>query len=276
MSRLGKMFCSFLERAVLADERRQKVLELVKDRGFAALGDLATALQASESTVRRDLDFLDQQGVLRRTHGGARLVSGDGAGTGLPAFEERTGTAVAEKRQIALAVVRQIRDGSSILLDAGTTTLELARLLVGRPVQVVTNSLPIATLLSQEREPDVILLGGFVYPRTGVALGPTTVEQLRDIHATQAFLSCHGVTPAGLFNHNMLLVETQRAMLRSAEEGVILADHSKFGRHALTLLCPLGDVDTLVVDGGLAEGDRRWVEEAGVRLMVAGATGEAR
>jgi DeoR/GlpR family transcriptional regulator of sugar metabolism len=183
---------------------------------------------------------------------------------------------VVEKRQIACATAGRIEDGSSILLDAGTTTLELARLLVGRPLQVVTNSLPIASLLSQSREPDVILLGGFVYPRTGVALGSTTVEQLKSIHVAQAILSCHGITPAGLFNHNMLLVETQRAMLRSADEAVILADHTKLGQHALTLLCPLGDIDTLVVDAGSSPEEREWLVASGLRLIVAEAEGERR
>jgi DeoR family fructose operon transcriptional repressor len=260
---------------VLAEERRQRVLELVKDRGFIALADLATTLRASESTVRRDLDLLDQQGAIRRTHGGATVVSTDGLQT-LPALEERTGTAVAEKRSIARAAARHVRDGSSVLLDAGTTTLELARELVGRPLQVVTNSLPIATLLSQSREPDVILLGGFVYPRTGVALGSSTIEQLKSIHVTQAFLSCHGITAVGLFNHNLLLVETQRAMLASAEESVILADHTKLGRHALTLLCPLNEIDTLIVDSGIGVDSRQWIEAADVRLMVGGAPGETR
>jgi DeoR/GlpR family transcriptional regulator of sugar metabolism len=261
---------------VLVEERRQKVLELVNERGFIALADLATEVQVSESTLRRDLDHWEELGLLRRTHGGA-ATTGDGvAPSHLPALEDRATTCVAEKRQIARTATQQIQDGSSILLDAGTTTLELGRLLMGRPLQVVTNSLPIAALLSQGREPDVILLGGFVYPRTGVALGPATVEQLRSTHVTHAFLSCHGITKAGLFNHNMLLVETQRAMLKSAEQAFVLADHTKLGRHALTLLCPLNDVDALVIDDGISASERHWLEESGARLIVGDGTGDKR
>ncbi|HQR41752.1 MAG TPA: DeoR/GlpR family DNA-binding transcription regulator [Gemmatales bacterium] len=259
---------------MLVEERRQKVLELVKDRGFVALADLATELEASESTLRRDLEFWDQQGLLKRTHGGARLSPIPKGMDNLPALEDRAPIAVQEKQQIAQAIANQIVDGSSILLDAGTTTLELAKLLIGRPLQVVTNSLPIASLLSQGREPDVILLGGFVYPRTGVALGPSTVDQLKHIHVAQAILSCHGVTERGLFNHNLLLVETQRAMLRSADEAIILADSSKIGRHALTLLCPLSDIDTIVVDAGIPPAAKTWINEHGVQLIVAGAPKE--
>jgi DeoR/GlpR family transcriptional regulator of sugar metabolism len=253
---------------MLVEERRKKILEIVKDRGFIALADLAAALQSSESTVRRDLDFWDQQGRLKRTHGGAMAAGASQAPETLPALEERATAGVEEKRAIARAANARIPDGTSVLLDGGTTTLELARLLINRPIQVVTNSLPIVALLSQGRVPDVILLGGVVYPRTGVALGPSTVEQLKGIHVSQAILSCHGITQNGLFNHNLLLVETQRAMLRSAEETVILADHAKLGRHALTLLCPLSDIDTLIVDANLSDEAKDWLKETGVQLLI--------
>lgn len=251
------------------------MLELVKGRGFVALADLATELHTSESTLRRDLEFWDQQGQLKRTHGGARPAENTTV-DGLPALEDRVATAVVEKRLIAQAMNERIADGSSILLDGGTTTLALAKLLVGRPLQVVTNSLPIASLLSQSREPDVILLGGFVYPRTGVALGPSTVEQLKNIHVTQAILSCHGVTAQGLFNHNLLLVETQRAMLRSAEQSFVLADHTKLGRTALTQLCPVNAVTSLIVDAGLTSQAKAWLENTGVILVIAGTMRESR
>jgi DeoR family fructose operon transcriptional repressor len=246
------------------------VLQLVKDRGFVALNALAAELHASESTLRRDLDYWDRQGMLKRTHGGAMVPdSADGQSAPLPALEERATTAIAEKRAIARAANALIPDGSSILLDGGTTTLELARLLVHRPIQVVTNSLPIAALLSQSKEPNVILLGGFIHPRTGVALGPGTIEQLKNIHVGQVILSCHGVTPQGLFNHNLLLVETQRAMLRSAEQAIVLADHTKLGRHALTLLCPLSEIDILVTDNAEANEALVWLAESGIRVIGA-------
>lgn len=254
---------------MLVEERRKKVLELVKGRGFVALTDLAAELRTSESTLRRDLDFWDQQGLIKRTHGGARPVEVANH-EGLPPLEDRAATAVIEKRLIAQAMYERIAPGSSILLDGGTTTFELAKLLVGKTLQVVTNSLPIASLLTQSREPDVILLGGFVYPRTGVALGPSTIEQLKSIHVTQAILSCHGITSEGLFNHNLLLVETQRAMMRSAEQTFVLADHTKLGRTALTRLCSLSAISTLIVDAGLSQQSRNWLQQAGVPMILAG------
>ena len=192
---------------MIVEERRQKVLDLVSERGFIALGDLAKTLNASESTIRRDLDYWDQQGLIKRTHGGAMFR--DDA-QGLPALEERTSREMEEKRQIAKAAAARIQDGDAILLDGGTTTLEVARLLVGRPLQIVTNSLPIANLFASSRETDLVILGGYVYPRTGVALGPLTVRMMEDIHVHQTILSVGGITAKGLFNSNLLLVETER------------------------------------------------------------------
>src|SRR6516225_1813203 len=234
---------------VLVEERRQKILDLVNERGFISLGELARSLAASESTIRRDLDYWGQQGFIKRTHGGAVVLDGDHA---LPALEERSSRELEEKKAIAKTVVARIRDGDAVLLDGGTTTLEVAKLLVGRSLQIVTNSLPIANLFASRHETDLVILGGYVYPRTGVALGPLTVRMLPDIHVHQAILSVGGITSKGLFNSNLLLVETERQMLRCADEVVVVADHTKIGRQALAFLCNLTDIDTLIVDNDLS------------------------
>lgn len=256
---------------MLAEERRQKVLDLVSRRGFVGLADLAQAIQASESTLRRDLDYLHQQGTLKRTHGGAIYVSD---GTPLPALEERSTRQVEEKRAIGRVAAARIRDGDSILLDGGTTTLEVARLLVGRSLQIVTNSLPIANLFASSRETDLVMLGGYVYPKTGVALGPLTVRMMEDIHVHQAILSVGGITAKGLFNGNMLLVEAELQMMRCADEVVVVADHTKIGRQALAFLCELSTIDTLIVDHHLSQTQRELVEQAGPHLILAGANGQ--
>jgi DeoR/GlpR family transcriptional regulator of sugar metabolism len=243
------------------------VLELVSRKGFIALEDLAREVQTSVSTARRDLNYWHRQGFLKRTHGGAIYL---GDGSGLPALEDRLANQTEEKRAIASLVASRIHDGDAVLLDGGTTTLEVARLLAGRPLQLVTNSLPIANLFASSRETDLVMLGGYVYPKTGVALGPLTVRMMEDVHVHQTILSVGGITAKGLFNSNLLLVETERRMLRCADEVVVVADHSKIGRQALAFLCELSDIDTLVVDAGVTDEQRRLVEEAGVRLLVAG------
>lgn len=256
---------------VIVEERRQKVLDMVTQRGFISLGELSKHLEASESTIRRDLDFWNKQGLLRRTHGGAVYLLD---GQGLPPLEERTTRQTGEKLSIATAAAGRIQDGDAVLLDGGTTTLEIARLLVGRPVQIVTNSLPIANLFANNRETDLVILGGYVYPRTGVALGPLTARMLEDVHVHQTILSCSGITAKGLFNSNLLLVETQQQMMRAADEVVVVADHTKFGKQSLAFLCEQSAIDTLIVDGGLSATQRGLIDETQVRLVVAGAQGE--
>jgi DeoR/GlpR family transcriptional regulator of sugar metabolism len=254
---------------VLVEERRQHVLDLVSKRGFIALTDLARTIQVSDSTIRRDLDYWEEEGLIRRTHGGAMYV---GDGSALPPLEERSSAQREEKQAVARLAVSRIRDGETILLDGGTTTLEVARLLIGRSVQIVTNSLPIATLFTNGRETDLVLLGGYVYPKTGVALGPWTVRMMEDIHVHQTVMSVGGITSRGLFNSNLLLVETERQMMRCADEVVVLADQTKIGRPALAFLCELSDIDTLIVAGQLTNEQRGLLNQTDVRVIIADTT----
>jgi DeoR family transcriptional regulator, fructose operon transcriptional repressor len=254
---------------MLVEERRQRVLDLVAEKGFVALTDLAQSMEASESTLRRDLDYWDERGVIRRTHGGAMFLT-DNA---LPALEERSSRELTEKGLIAKVAAARIQDGDAILLDGGTTTLEVARLLVGRPLQVVTNSLPIANLFANSRETELVILGGFVYPKTGVALGPLTVKMMEGINVRQTLLSVGGITAKGLFNSNLLLVETELAMMRCADEVVVVADHTKVGRQALAFLCELPAIDTLIVDHGLTDTQRALLNQNDVRVLLAGPDG---
>jgi DeoR/GlpR family transcriptional regulator of sugar metabolism len=250
------------------------VLDLLSQRGFVALAELAEAIRASESTIRRDLDYFKGKGLVRRTHGGAIYV-GDGAA--LPALEDRSGSQLEEKREVARAAAARIRDGDTVLLDGGTTTLEVARLLVGRSLQIVTNSLPIAVLFGSSRETDLVLLGGYVYPKTGVALGPLTVRMMEDISVGQMIMSVGGITAKGLFNSNVLLVETERQMMRCADEVVVVADHTKIGRPALAFLCELSAIDTLIVDRRLTPEQRALLDgQAEARVLIAGENEEAR
>jgi DeoR/GlpR family transcriptional regulator of sugar metabolism len=258
---------------VLVEERRQKVLEMVSVKGFATLNDLAQAINVSESTIRRDLDYLHQHGLVKRTHGGAMF---DGEGSALPALEERSSSQLEEKRLVARAAAARIQNGDAVLLDGGTTTLEVARLLVGRSIQIVTNSLPIANLFASNPETELVILGGYVYPKTGVALGPLTLQMLKDIHVQQMVMSVGGITAKGFFNSNLLLVETERQMMRCADEVVVVADHTKIGRQALAFLCGFGDIDTLIVDGGLSTAQRPIVDQTDARLIIAEQPAEGR
>ena len=251
---------------MLAESRRRQLLDRISRQGFASLDELVKTLDVSESTVRRDLEALELSGLVRRTHGGAMLAD---ESRSILSFDERSAAATAEKRAIGRAAAALIDDGDTVLLDGGTTTLEVARALQGRPVQVVTNSLPIAQLASTHKEADLILLGGYVYPRTGVALGPLAIASMQGIRVRKAILGAGGIMAEGVFNANLLLVETEKQMMACGQETMIVADRSKFGRLSLAWLCGLDAVADLVVDAGVAEVHRIMLEAAGVRVHLA-------
>jgi len=251
---------------MLAATRRHRLLELITRQGYATLDELVRVIGVSESTIRRDLETLDLSGSIKRTHGGAIYT---GEVRSMPAFEERTATSAAEKRAIGLAAAGLLDDGETVLLDGGTTTMEVARALVGRRLQVVTNSLPIAQLLASSQQTDLILIGGYIYPRTGVALGPLAIASMQSIRVRTAILGAGGIVAEGIYNSNSLLVETERQMMGCGQEVMIVADHTKFGRLALARLCGLEDVDQVVVDSALSVEDRAVLEAAGVSIHEA-------
>jgi DeoR/GlpR family transcriptional regulator of sugar metabolism len=249
---------------MLLDQRRDSILKIIESKGFVALSDLAEAVEASESTVRRDLEHLDRIGQIRRTRGGAAYI-----GESLSGFDDRRQKAAIEKQRIGRRAAELIESGETVLLDGGTTTLEVARHLPGKSLQVVTNSLPIVNLLVGAPDIELVFLGGYLYPKTGVALGALTTAALKAIHVRRVVMSAGGITEAGLFNSNSLLVEAERQMLEAADEVIVVADHSKLGHSELVHLCGLDRIRRLVVDAGITDDWKKKLDGHGVEVVVA-------
>ncbi|MEE8451248.1 MAG: DeoR/GlpR family DNA-binding transcription regulator [Thermoguttaceae bacterium] len=254
---------------MLANERRTHLLEYVRQRRFASLEDLTKHFDVSESTVRRDLEHLEEAGVTRRIHGGVLYA---GSSPKLPHFDARQVARWDQKKAIAGKAVDLIEDGDTILLDGGSTTYEVAQLLVGRPVHVVTTALSVASLFASDSSSDLVLIGGNICPRTGVAQGPYADEMLRTVRVRKTILSVAGINDEGFFNNNLLLVGTEKAMMRAADEVIVVADSSKFGRQSLAHLCALDEVDHLVVDNRIGKDWQSKVIAAGVQLLLANPT----
>lgn len=249
---------------MLLDQRRLSVLQIVEKEGFVSLQTLMDRIPVSESTARRDLEYLERIGQVRRTRGGAAYV-----GESLAALDERFTKDLAQKQSVGRAAADLIQSGEAVLLDGGSTTLEVARNLIGRSLQVVTNSLPIVNLLANQPQIELLLIGGYVYPKTGVALGPLALAALQQIHVRRLFMSVGGITAGGLFNSNTLLVESERLMIAAAEEVVVVTDSSKLGHSALAHLCPLSGIHRVVVDAGITPEWKKTLEEAGIKVTVA-------
>jgi DeoR/GlpR family transcriptional regulator of sugar metabolism len=255
-------------------ERQSRLRDLLARRGMSDLDSLSSELNVSQSTIRRDVELLVRSGLVKRTHGGVIWV-GDGAGgagangTRPYAFDQRMGYQVEAKRQIARAAAKLVRPGQTILIDGGTTTFYLAEALLGQSLQLVTNSLPIANLFLNDENIELVLVGGLLYPRYGVLLGPMAEHELGTIHAQTLFISVAGVHDGALYNQNLLLVQAERRMMEQAQQVVLLADSEKFGQQALARLGALDEVDTVVADGALPEDQRDQVRKAGCELILA-------
>ncbi len=244
---------------MLTSERRTRLLEIIQRQGFASLLDLAEELQVSESTIRRDLAHLEKEGGAKRTHGGAFYA---GPSPHLAHFTHGQAAQWDEKKAIASAAAAMVSDGDTILLDGGSTTYELAQLLTGRPLQVVTNSLPVANLFSGATNVELLVIGGYVHPRSGAIHGPYADEMLKSLRVRKAMLSAAAIDQQGLYNSNHMLASTQAAMIESGEKVIFLADSTKFGRQSLAPICDLGKIDCLVVDEHL---DAAWQKELTTR-----------
>jgi len=232
------------------------------------MAELVQILEVSESTIRRDLEILEEQGLIRRTHGGAVCVKGMAAHP--LAFTERETIALDEKQAIAAATAGLIPENQTIILNGGTTCFEVARALAGRRLNVITNSVPIASLLSLELPTEVTVIGGYVYPRTGVSLGATAEQMLDGLHATQLVLSCAGACREGTFNHNQLMVDVERKMMAKADEVILAVDHTKFGRRAVVKMANWDEVDVIVTDGAADAESRQWLGSLPCRIIYAG------
>ncbi|MCC7517625.1 MAG: DeoR/GlpR transcriptional regulator [Verrucomicrobiae bacterium] len=228
-----------------AEERQQRIEEHLQKVEFASLDELAELVDVSVSTIRRDLDALEQTGSVRRTHGGARLAA--------PRSEEWVFSArdthqVEEKEAIGAAAAGLIAPGQTVILDAGTTVYHIAKHLTDKKPQIITNSLPVANLLAGENAVEVVVTGGVVYHRLGVLMGPPAVEAFAKIHADVAVMSSSGITLEGVTNSHGLLIEIQREMLRAAQKVLLCMDHTKLGRKSMSPLCGLDEIDVLVTD----------------------------
>ena len=255
---------------MLIPQRHSRLAELLAKRGMADLDSLASALKVSLSTVRRDVEALESQGLVKRTHGGAIWVADrNSPAVTNYAFDQRVDVRAEAKRRIARAAKQLVADGETILIDGGTTTYHFARDLLGRDLQIVTNSLPIAQLFANDERVELLLTGGLLYPRYGVLLGPMTEQMLATIHARTLFLSIAGLEDGQLYNQNLLLVEAEQRMMRQVQQVVLLLDSSKFGQRALAKLCALDAVHVVVTDDGIDDEHRKQVDRAGCKLILA-------
>jgi DeoR family transcriptional regulator of aga operon len=238
-----------------ATVRRQRMLALIEERGFARVSELGEAFRVSEVTVRSDLDVLEQHRALRRVHGGA-MPRHASAVRELP-FEEAMQASAEEKRAIAQEAASLVEPGMSVLLDVGTTTAAVARALVDRDalrdITVITNGLSIALELEHAIPRfQVVVTGGTLRPLQHSLVAPLASVMFEHVHADIAFIGCNGVDAVGgVTNVNLPEAELKRSMVAAASRAVVVADGSKIGSVRLGRIGPIDRFD-LVITGSSA------------------------
>jgi DeoR family fructose operon transcriptional repressor len=219
---------------------------MFESRDFIDVETLCRELNASESSVRRDLAILENEKALKRVYGGAIPVQAAGD------YALETSRASDEKSHIARLAASLIEDGQTVILDGGTTVTALARELANRSIHVITNSLPIAEVLESFRNIELTLTGGYLDPRIRVMLGPFCEQMLGAIRADAVIMGIGSVTESGFSNNNTLVVGSERKMIEVADRMIVVADHTKFGRGAMFPVAPLDAADVVVSDKDLA------------------------
>lgn len=235
---------------MLAIDRHDKIMQLLLKNKTISVKTLCDLLQASEATIRRDLTLLENENKLERTHGGAS-INDSVILTYEETFNQKELIASDEKRSIAMTAFKTIHANDSLVIDSGTTTLELARLIGDStlPLLVITNATTISTIISKNENVEFYVLGGRVRLNTQSTVGTMAIEMLKRFNVTKAFVGVNGITVEnGLTTPDFEEAEIKKTMLSIAEERIVLTDSTKFQKVARCQIAPLSMVDKIITD----------------------------
>ncbi len=235
---------------MLGKQRRENVLQRIQRQGYVRATQLSEDLGVAPSTIRRDLDALSQLGLVVRSHGGASMSTD---AVEVP-YDLKLVKNVIQKRAIAQAAALRIDDGTSVVIDSGSTTLEVARALHShRGLTVVTDDLRVGAELAHGGAIRVIVTGGEVMPSVYTLIGEGAVDTIRQYNIDIAVLGADAVDVQGITNSNSFEAPLKRAMIECAERVFVVADSSKFGLRALVRIAALDEIDLIITDDGLDE-----------------------
>lgn len=248
-------------------QRHQTIIGYLTKKRSITIREAAKLCGVSEATARRDLDEMAVQGMLERTHGGAVLERG----TGLEmVHDEKLKVMIPEKTRIAKAAASLIKEGDSIFLDSGTTTLMLAKQLESVPnLTVITYNLDIAYGVNLEKSSTLIVTGGIRRDGYNTLIGSIAEEMIQKLSVDIVFLGADAINPEhGVFNSNFLELGVKRSCIECAQRRVLVSDHTKFKRKALTKVCEIDEFDVIITDKGLDDETRLAVEDHTPRLLL--------
>ena len=255
-----------------AAERERRIFEALRPTGFVSYRDLEVLLDASPATIRRDLTRLEESGQIIRVHGGAKLPEGDEVNgprlLGTP-FDQNITQNLAAKQAIGKAAAALCQPGEGVMIDGGTTTLQMCPHLDGLGLQVLTNSLHIVNALLPQAGTRILLPSGAVFREQNIILAPAGEESMPRFHAPRLFMGAAAIGPQGAMQADPVLVAAERRLIDRAEEVVLLVDSSKFRSQSGTIVCGLDEINIVIADSGIAPDMARALQDAGIKLVVA-------
>lgn len=232
-------------------ERRDSIIQLIQKNGKVRVDNLSEKHEVSSVTIRNDLDFLEKKGILHRTHGGALIrknVYED------PTLEEKQKLFQSEKQRIGERAIEMINDGDSILLDSGTTAMEVAKRLSGKKnLTIMTNAINIALKLGSFENLNVMLTGGVLRKESFSLVGPEAEATISNYFFDKLFLGVDGLEiKYGLTTPNPMEAQLNRTMVDRAQQVIAIADSSKFGRHSFSYICDVDVISTIITDNKIS------------------------
>jgi DeoR family ulaG and ulaABCDEF operon transcriptional repressor len=253
-----------------ATERERLILAALEPNGFVSYRDLEAMLDASPASIRRDLTRLEVAGAIVRIRGGAQRPRPPVDGLAGTPFDLSITQNIAAKRVIGQAAAALCTAGEGIMIDGGTTTLQMCPHLAGLNLQVLTNSLHIVNALLPQPGTHVLVPSGTVFREQNIILAPAGEDSMPRFHAPKLFMGAAAIGPQGVMQADVILVAAERRLIDRAERVILLADSRKFTASSGAIVCPLSEIDVIVTDQAIDPAHARAVQDAGVELIVAG------
>lgn len=257
-------------RALMTNERRAAIVDAVRRGGAVRVADLVQLFEVSAVTIRNDLAELEKENLLVRDHGGATPVGSGRTVTSLLAVEDRAGLQMDQKQKIASAAAALVQPGETLLIDAGTTAVEMLHFLGSVPsLTVITNAVNVALAAANLTSAEVIFLGGTFNRESSSNLGPMAERALGEFLVDRLFLGTQAADlEHGLTDTTLEIAQIKRAMIRSAREVVLLADSSKWNTTGSIKVAPLSAAHHIITDSGLPTAQQKQIKKLGIRLTV--------
>lgn len=251
---------------MLVAERQQKIVDIVNERKSVRVSELSKHFAVTEETIRRDLEKLESEKKLARSHGGAVSININDS-LEIP-YSKREIMNVEEKRRIALAAVKHVKEGDKIILDASTTAWYMAKTIPDKNITVLTNSIKVAMELSKKKQVTVISTGGTLLSKSLSYVGPLAEMSLNTYHLNKAFISSKGLhIERGLSESDEQQARIKKAMFKSADSVFAMIDYSKFGVKSFSKICDLDDVDYIITDSKTEDTMLQKLTDSGINVI---------